>query len=84
MTKDFWVSLAAQAPSFLGQERGPAIPIPQGATGPLPVQSGKGLQYVGGSGGHGLDPAVSNVRIMEPTAPKGPSPGYPDGYVNYN
>ncbi len=29
-------------------------------------------------------PGVSSVRIMEPTAPSGPSPGYPNGYATYS
>lgn len=33
--------------------------------------------------GNGLNPRVSSVRVMNPTLPKGPSPGYPNGYVNY-
>ncbi len=71
-------------PSFLGQESGPSIPIPRGATGPQLLANGKGVGYTGGSGGNGLAPSVSNVRIMDPTLPKGPSPGYPNGYVNYS
>jgi hypothetical protein len=66
----------AAAPNFLGQEAGPAIPVPQGATGPSPTE-GPGFQYTGGSGGNGLDPSVSNVRVMDPT------PQNPNGYVNY-
>jgi len=42
-----------------------------------------GFGYTGGSGGLGLDHRVSNVRIMDATLPRGPSPGYPAGYVNY-
>jgi hypothetical protein len=59
------------------------IPVPHGASGPHPVRSGAGFQYTGGRGGSGLHPNVSGVRIMDPTPPKGPSPGYPHGYVNY-
>ena len=70
-------------PSFLGQESGPLIPVPEGATGPIPTANGLGDQFVGGSGGNGLAPSASNVRVMDPTVPKGPSPGYPNGYVNY-
>ena len=50
----------------------------------MPVRTGQGVQYTGGSGGHGLDPRVCNVRIMEPTPPRGRSPGYPGGYVSYS
>ena len=59
--------------------------MPQGTTGPIPVHSGKGLQYTGGRGGHGFNPRVTNVRmIMAPTLSRGPSPGYPGGYVSYS
>lgn len=62
---------------------GDVIIVPKGATGSLPVDNGKGFQYSGGSDGRGLDRRVANVRIMDATAPKGRSPGYPNGYVNY-
>lgn len=75
---------AAEAgPNFIGQESGPSIAVPEGATGPYPTR-GNGFQYTGGSGGNGLDSSVSNVRVMDPTAPRGPSPGYPNGYVSYS
>jgi RHS repeat-associated protein len=66
----------AAAPSFLGQESGPAIPVPKGATGPYPTDS-PGIQYNGGSGGNGLAGNVTDVRVMDPT------PSNPNGYVNY-
>ena len=73
-------------PSFLGQENGPAIPVPNGSTS-TPVINGAGrttgFGYKGGSGGNGLSPKVDTIRIMDPTLPKPPSPGYPNGYVNY-
>jgi len=62
---------------------GTAIPIPQGAVGPTLVRTGKGFEFTGGSGGYDLSTNASNVRIMDPTLPKGPSPGYPNGYANY-
>ena len=71
------------APDFVVTQRGEAITVPTGATGPYPTE-GAGFQYKGGSGGPGLDPQVSNVRIMDPTLPRGPSPGYPGGYVSYS
>jgi hypothetical protein len=71
-----------RAPDFVVHPNGDVVPVPTGAVGPLPVQSGKGFQYVGGSGGHGLDPRVTDVRIMDPvTTGKYP---YPDGYVSYS
>jgi hypothetical protein len=69
---------------MIGQESGPSIVVPEGATGPIPANNGLGVQYTGGSGGPGLDPSVSSVRIMDPTAPAGPSPGYPNGYASYS
>jgi RHS repeat-associated protein len=72
---------------FIVSPGGDAIIVPRGASGPVPVinQGGRttGFGYTGGSGGLGLDPRVSNVRIMDATLPRGPSPGYPAGYVNY-
>lgn len=64
-------------PSFVVTENGEAIPVPSGATGPSPAWNNKGFMFEGGSGGNGLDPRVSNVRIMDPTGL------YPGGYVNY-
>lgn len=69
--------------TFIGQESGPSIVVPQGATGPSPTWNGTGVQYTGGAGGPGLNIRVSGVRIMEPTLPNGPSPGYPGGYASY-
>ena len=78
--------LGNKTPSFLGQANGPAIPIPKGSS-PTPIVNpgGKttGFGYTGGQGGNGLSPRVESVRIMNPTLPTGPSPGYPNGYVNY-
>ncbi len=62
---------------------GNAIPVPNGATGPVPADNGKGVQYNGGSGGYGMDSRVTGVRIMDPTPAKGASPGYPNGHVSY-
>jgi hypothetical protein len=70
--------------TFIGQEGGPSIVVPKAASGPVPADNGLGVKYVGGAGGPGLDPRVSSVRIMEPTAPAGPSPGYPNGYAVYS
>jgi len=73
---------SGNAPNFVVTPSGETIIIPSGASGPLPTR-GPGFQYTGGSGGAGLHPDASNVRIMDPTPPRGPSPGYPGGYVNY-
>ena len=46
------------------------------------MASGKGFQFTGGSGGPGLDPRVTDVRVMDPvTGGKYP---YPNGYVSYS
>ena len=52
--------------------------------GPLPAQNGRGFRYIGGSGGHGLDTRVAEVRIMDPVPSRGQSPGYTGGYVTYS
>ena len=52
--------------------------------GPIPAQNRGGFRYVGGSGGHGLDARVSEVRIMDPVQSRGQSPGYTGGYVTYS
>jgi hypothetical protein len=70
------------SPNFVVHPNGETIPVPDGAVGPTPADSGKGMQFQGGSGGHGLDPRTSGVRLMDPTT-KGKHP-YPDGYVKYN
>jgi len=58
------------------------IPVPEGAEGPLPVRSGNGFQFTGGSGGDPLDPRVTGVRVMDPvTSGKYP---YANGYVSYS
>ena len=72
------------SPDFVVTPKGDVIPVPRGATGPTPVHTGKGFQYTGGSGGHGLDSRTSNVRIMDVKPTRGPSPGYPGGYVSYS
>lgn len=53
--------------AFIGFEHRPPAIVPRGATGPIPTRS-PGFQYVGGAGGHGLDPRVTGVRIMDQTA----------------
>ena len=66
---------------------GTAVIVPSGATGPLPVvnPAGKttGFHFSGGSGGLGLDKKATGVRFMDPTPPKGASPGYANGYATY-
>ncbi len=71
------------SPNFVVTPGGDAVIVPEGAEGPIPTDNGRGFQFVDGSGGSGLHAATSNVRIMDPTEPRGPSPGYPNGYANY-
>jgi hypothetical protein len=72
--------------------QGEVFPVPHGAFGPIPANNGQGIQFTGGSGGLGLYPNVwgpgtypeiSGMRIMNPTQARGPSPGYPGGYISY-
>jgi len=70
-------SVAAPAPSFLGQAQGPAIAVPQGSTGPVATVNNLGDMFIGGNGGNGLADGVNSVRIMDP------NPLNPTGYVNY-
>lgn len=71
-----------RSPDFIVSPGGTAIPVPEGATR-MPTVSGKGFRFGGGSGGFGLDTRTSGVRVMDPTLPRGPSPGYPGGYATY-
>ncbi len=73
---------AARSTNFIVHPNGDVVPVPNGAVGPTAVDSGKGFQFTGGSGGHGLDPRTTDVRIMDPvTTGKNQ---YPDGYVSYS
>jgi RHS repeat-associated protein len=74
----------AREATLIGQESGPSIVVPHGASGPTPAANGAGVSYTGGAGGAGMSSKVSGVRIMDPTLPKGPSPGYPGGYGSYS
>ena len=75
-----------RAPDFVVSPGGTAFPVPRGTTGPVPSfspTSGKqtGVAFTGGRGG--ANQQVYKMRIMNPTPPKGKSPGYPKGYVKY-
>jgi hypothetical protein len=63
---------------FIVHPNGDTVIVPEGASGPFPAESGKGFQFIDGSGGHGLDPRTTDVRIMDPT------PRYPNGYASYS
>jgi hypothetical protein len=45
------------------------------------LKTGKGVQFVGGNGGRGLDQRVTGVRIMDPVVSGKYT--YPEGYVTY-
>lgn len=73
------------APDFIVSPGGTAFPVPQGAAGPTPVINPAGNQtgvaFTGGAGGE--NGKVATMRIMDPTPPRGNSPGYPRGYIKY-
>ncbi len=58
------IAKGSAGPSFIGFEEGAPVIVPKGAHGPLPTRS-PGMQFEGGSGGHGLDPRVTGLRIMD-------------------
>jgi hypothetical protein len=76
---------ATKAPDFVVSPNGTAYPVPKGAQGPNPVINPAGKQtgtaYTGGSGG--ANGQVDTMRMMNPTPPRGNSPGYPNGYIKY-
>ncbi len=69
------------APDFIVSKNGTVYPVPKGASGPIPAGSGKGFQFTGGSGGHGLSPKTTDVRIMDPVTSG--KYQYPGGYGSY-
>jgi hypothetical protein len=69
--------LVHNGPSFIVTANGTVFPMPSGAVGPGPVNSGNGFSFTGGSGGNGLSPQTTGLRIMDPT------PRYPNGYGVY-
>ena len=71
----------SRSPSFIVKPNGETVIVPKGAQGPFLVESGKGFMFRGGSGGHGLSDAATDVRIMDPvTGGKYPKP---NGYASY-
>src|SRR5712691_8443514 len=73
------------APDFLVTPGETAFPVPPGATGPVSVlnRAGNrtGTAFTGGSGG--ANGQVDTIRMMNATAARGRSPGYPHGYITY-
>ena len=76
---------ADNAPDFVVSPGGTAFPVPKGASGPTPVVNPAGKKtgdaFTGGSGG--ANGQVDTIRMMDPTPPRGNSPGYPNGYIKY-
>ncbi|WP_341922299.1 Ig-like domain repeat protein [Polaromonas sp. YR568] len=72
-------------PNYGVSSNGTVFPIPAGARGPIPVTNPNGqvtgTAFTGGNGG--ANGQVCTVRFMNPTPPRGASPGYPNGYVKY-
>lgn len=72
-------------PDFVVSPDGTVFPVPGGAQGPVPVINRQGNRtgtaYTGGCGGD--NGKVDTVRMMDPTPPRGKSPGYPNGYIKY-
>ena len=63
------------APDFVTTPKGETIPIPTGAKGPHKTNT-PGFQYIGGSGGKGLDAKTTAVRIMDANKNQGPRAVY--------
>ena len=61
------VTKATRVPDFIASADGNIFPVPRGATGPFSTRA-SGMQFIGGSGGPGLDPRVTGVRFMDPNA----------------
>jgi RHS repeat-associated protein len=75
----------SRAPDFVVSPGGTAYPVPRGATGPVSVVNNAGNRtgtaFTGGRGG--ANGQVDTIRLMDPTPPRGGSPGYPSGYIKY-
>ena len=69
------------SPNFIVDPGGQVFPVPEGATGPKPVENGKGIMYSGGSGGE--NGQVNSVRFMDPVPARGKASAYPNGYAVY-
>ena len=72
---------AMNSPNFLVDPSGQTFPVPKGATGHSAVANPTGSAFTGGAGGE--KGQVNTMRIMNPTPPRGKSPGYPNGYIKY-
>ncbi len=77
-----WVDPLALDPDFIVSPKGTAFPVPPGAKGPTPVVNPSG-KVTGSAFTGGTNKRCCTMRVMDPTPPRGASPGYPDGYVKY-
>jgi hypothetical protein len=50
---------ASRGPGFVANSNGEVIRVPEGAEDPVPAESGKGFQFIGGSGGDPRDLLVT-------------------------
>jgi RHS repeat-associated protein len=72
-------------PNFVVSPGGTVFPVPQGATGPVPVYNPAGSQtgvaFTGGAGG--VNDQVSTMRIMNQPITGPYQSLYPNGYITY-
>ncbi|MBP1145850.1 RHS repeat-associated protein [Pseudomonas sp. PvP027] len=76
---------SSAAPDFLISPNGTVFPVPKDATGPSasvnPAGNVTGSAFTNGRGGD--NGQVNVMRVMQPTPPRGSSPGYKNGYIKY-
>lgn len=70
------------APNHVVGPNGERIPAVQPGTPGVPAENNKGMVYPVAPGTPGLDPRVTEVRVMDPVI--GGRFSYPDGYVVYH
>lgn len=75
----------SKPPSFIVSPNGTVFPVPKGSKGPVPVINPSGNQTGNAfiNGESGFNGQVNSIRIMNPTPPRGSSPGYINGYIKY-
>jgi len=79
------VGKSLNTPDFVVSPGGTAFPVPNGAKGPTTVVNPRGKTtgsaFTGGKGG--ANGQVDTMRVMNPTATRGKTPGYPNGYIKF-
>jgi RHS repeat-associated protein len=73
-------------PDFVVAPNGTVMPVPFGSKlAPVTNPAGRitGQAFVGGQPTPNISPNVETLRMMDPTPPRGASPGYPGGYAVY-